>query len=113
MLPRTWETPPLFWQEAPKDLQCRLAFIDGDHCYEVVCKDIDNMERLLVPGGWICFDDAFTEYEGVNQAITDRVLKNSKFELCQQLTRKLFVARRQLKVVSSQTKLLTSYNIKQ
>jgi predicted O-methyltransferase YrrM len=85
-----------FLQEVPKDLQCRLAFIDGDHCYEAVCKDIENMERLLVPGGWICFDDAFTGYEGVNQAIIDKVLKNQKFELCQQLTRKLFVARRQL-----------------
>ena len=86
-----------FLQEAPKGLQCKLAFIDGDHCYAAVCNDIDNVEQILVPGGWICFDDAFTEYDGVNRAISDRILKNSQYDLHNQLTRKMFVAQRQSK----------------
>jgi predicted O-methyltransferase YrrM len=86
-----------FLQEAPEDLQCKLAFVDGDHCYDAVCRDIENMEKILVPGGWICFDDAFSTYDGVNRAITDRIINDSKYDLCQQLTRKMFVARRRLK----------------
>jgi hypothetical protein len=48
----------------------------------------------LLPGGWICFDDAFSHYDGVNRAIQDKVINSGRYELCQQMTRKLFVARR-------------------
>lgn len=73
--------------------RCRLAFLDGDHGYEAVCRDIENVERHLVPGGWITFDDAFTCYDGVDQAIRERIIDSGKYESCQQMTRKLFVAR--------------------
>ena len=71
----------------------RLAFIDGDHGYEAVCGDIKLTDSVLVPGGWICFDDAFTSYEGVNGAVKDLIIANPGYELGQQMTRKLFVAR--------------------
>jgi predicted O-methyltransferase YrrM len=83
-----------FAETAPSGLKCRVAFVDGDHSYAAVCEDIDRIERYLVPGGWICFDDAFSYYEGVNRAIRDRILGNPGYELAQQMTRKLFVARR-------------------
>lgn len=82
-----------FVKHAPEGLRCKLAFVDGDHGYNAVCNDILNIERYLVPGGWICFDDAFSSYEGVNQAITDKIINNAMYERCQQLTRKFFVAR--------------------
>ena len=72
----------------------RLAFIDGDHSYAGVCRDIDNVLPLLVPGGWLCFDDAFASYEGVDRAIRERVIDNPAMEPGVQLTRKLFVARK-------------------
>jgi hypothetical protein len=78
----------------PDSFRCRLVFLDGDHSYEGVCDDIENLERFLVPGGWICFDDAFSCYDGVNRAIEDRIINNHRFELGQQMTRKLFVARK-------------------
>jgi hypothetical protein len=84
----------MFLAQAPADFRCRLAFLDGHHGYEAVCRDIAAVESCLVPGGWICFDDAFTSYEGVNRAIEERILANPAFDHCQQLTRKLFVARR-------------------
>jgi hypothetical protein len=84
----------MFAGSAPGDLRCKLAFIDGDHGYRAVCQDIEDVERFLVPGGWICFDDAFSCYEGVNRAITDRIITSGDYQRCQQLTRKLFVARR-------------------
>ncbi len=87
-------TLDMFAQQAPKDFKCKLAFVDGDHSYDAVCKDIANIERFLVPGGWICFDDAFSVYDGVNKAITDKIINSTQYDLCQQLTRKFFVARR-------------------
>lgn len=78
----------------PQNFKCKLVFIDGDHSYAAVCQDIKNMEKYLVQGGWICFDDAFSYYEGVNQAIEDLVLNSGNYDLCQQMTRKFFVARK-------------------
>lgn len=83
-----------FTRNAPPDLRLRLAFIDGDHSFEAVCKDIETVEKFLLPGGWICFDDAFSSYEGVNQAIQAKILESGRYRLCQQLTRKFFVAQR-------------------
>jgi predicted O-methyltransferase YrrM len=71
----------------------KVIFIDGDHSYAAVCKDIKNMQDYLVEGGWICFDDAFTKYDGVTRAIEDLIIGNNRYEACQQLTRKFFVAR--------------------
>ena len=83
-----------FVQSVSQDFKCKLAFIDGDHGYEAVCRDIGNIKRYLVPGGWICFDDAFSTYDGVNHAIEECIINNTDFDLCQQMTRKLFVARK-------------------
>jgi predicted O-methyltransferase YrrM len=83
-----------FLKKAPPDFKCKLAFIDGDHGYEAVKRDIRDVEHVLIPGGWLCFDDAFTNSTGVDRAISELVLASSNYELAQQLTRKLFVARR-------------------
>ncbi len=83
----------MFFDHVPPGLKCRLAFIDGDHGRDAVIRDISLVEKSLVHGGWICFDDAFTTYEGVNQAITTKIIDNPNYDQCQQLTRKLFVAR--------------------
>lgn len=84
-----------FAKNGPKNFRCRLAFIDGDHGFDAVCRDIDQVEQYLSDGGWICFDDAFSVYDGVDRAITDRVIRRMDvYERATQLTRKLFVARR-------------------
>jgi predicted O-methyltransferase YrrM len=76
------------------DFRCKLAFIDGDHGYDAVTEDILFLKSRLVPGGWLCFDDAFSCYEGVDNAISDHVLADPAFDVRQQMTRKLFVARK-------------------
>lgn len=81
-------------KSVPSGFKCKLAFIDGDHSYDAVCNDIRNIEPYLVKGAWICFDDAFSHYDGVNSAIVDLIINNPRFELSQQMTRKLFIARR-------------------
>ena len=87
-------TLQMFAAAAPADLYCKLAFIDGDHGYDAVTADIRAVERFLVPGAWICFDDAFSCYAGVDRAIREHIIESGRYERCQQLTRKLFVARR-------------------
>jgi predicted O-methyltransferase YrrM len=82
-----------FLAAAPPGLRFRMAFIDGDHGYEAVREDIACVRERLVPGGWICFDDAFSGYEGVDRAIADMLADRGAFDFTQQLTRKLFVAR--------------------
>lgn len=83
-----------FLNAAPGGLRCKLAFIDGDHGYEAVKKDISLVERCLVPGGWLCFDDAFTTSTGVDRAIVERIVESSGYDVKLQVTRKMFVARR-------------------
>lgn len=76
------------------DFKCKFAFIDGDHDYEAVCYDIMNVDKYLVSGAWICFDDAFSSFKGVDRAIQNLIINNPRYYCCQQLTRKLFVAKR-------------------
>lgn len=76
------------------DFRCKLAFIDGDHSYDAVCLDIRNVQKFMAAGGWICFDDAFSSYDGVNRAIKDCVINNPAFDMGRQMTRKFFVARK-------------------
>ena len=93
VLPHRGDLASLLAKHGP-EFKCRLAFLDGDHGYEAVCDDIQNIDRHIVPGGWLCFDDAFTCYDGVSQAISKLILTNQTYECCQQMTRKLFVARK-------------------
>jgi predicted O-methyltransferase YrrM len=74
----------------------KLAFLDADHGYEGVCTDIRNAEQFLIKGGWICFDDAFSHYDGVDRAIIELVINSGRYEFCQQMTRKLFIARKKV-----------------
>ena len=83
-----------FLKTRPLARKFRLAFIDGDHGYDAVCADIRLVDRVLLPGGWICFDDAFTSYQGVDQAIEELIIANPVYDLGHQMTRKLFVARK-------------------
>jgi predicted O-methyltransferase YrrM len=70
-----------------------MAFLDGDHDYDAVCADIGAVEPFLLPGAWLCFDDAHTSYEGVSRAIGDRILRSGRYVPARQITRKLFAAR--------------------
>jgi predicted O-methyltransferase YrrM len=87
-------TSTTFRHSAPNSLRCKLAFIDGDHGYEAVRNDIQNVEDLLLPGGWICLDDAFTVNRGIDRAISELIIDSGNYECCCQLTRKLFVAKK-------------------
>lgn len=83
-----------FATKSETQIKIRMAFIDGDHSFKSVCEDIENVEKLLLSGGWICFDDAFSAYDGVNKAIEEKIILSGRYDFYQQITRKLFVARK-------------------
>ena len=72
----------------------RLIFLDGDHSYEAVVNDIYYSIQSLNPGGWLVFDDAFSHYVGVDNAINELIINNPLFVNCVQLTRKCFAAQK-------------------
>lgn len=83
-----------FAAQAQPSFRCRLLFIDGDHGYQAVKADIATLTPFLAPGGWLCFDDAFSGYEGVDRAITELVVDNPAYDIKRQMTRKCFAARK-------------------
>jgi predicted O-methyltransferase YrrM len=87
-------TAATFAARTRPSFRCRLIFIDGDHGYDAVREDITRLTPFLVPGGWICFDDAFSSYEGVDRAITELVLADPSYDVKRQMTRKCFAARK-------------------
>jgi len=87
-------TTETFAAQVPSDFRCRLIFLDGDHGAGAVEDDLRRLLPYLVAGGWICFDDAFSVYEGVDRAIRTRILGNPGFDITRQMTRKCFAARK-------------------
>lgn len=84
-----------FRAKAPADLRCRMAFIDGDHGTEAVCRDVAAVEPFCSEGALICFDDAFSGHSPqVDRAIRERIIDNPRYHMTAQITRKLFIARR-------------------
>ena len=74
-----------------------LAFLDGDHDYRAVADDIRDITPLLLPGAWLCLDDAYSVYPGVDQAIEENIVSRPDlWDMSFQATRKMFVARRSL-----------------
>lgn len=82
-----------FLKSRDAGFRCKLAFIDGSHDAADVRADLKAVERIFVPGAWVCFDDAFSSAAGVDEVIRADVLSNPAYTDAQQLTRKLFVAR--------------------
>ena len=77
-----------------EDQKYRLVFLDGDHSYNHVIEEIRSIQGLISSGGWLCFDDAFTSYTGVDAAITEGIINSEHFKNCHQITRKMFIAQK-------------------
>lgn len=58
-----------------------LLFIDGDHEFAGVEADFLNYAPLIVPGGFIVFDDANSTYPGILKCIEKHVKSNPNYEI--------------------------------
>lgn len=74
------------------DLKCRMVFIDAGHEYEAVHADILNADKVLAPGGWICLDDAFTCFPGVDRAIIELLIDNPRYSIGYNIARRMYTA---------------------
>lgn len=50
-----------------------FAYIDGDHTYEVSKRDFINLDKFLLPGGYVVFDDSAdsSSYVGIKKLIQE------------------------------------------
>lgn len=82
----------IFIKSLPNDFKCKLVYIDGEHSSQAVKTDIVSLKNHIVENGIICFDDAFSGYLGVDEAIEKLVINSGEFYSFVKLTRKLFIA---------------------
>ena len=61
------------------DGEVGLLFVDSDHSYEGVCRDIGAWAPRVTPDGVMAFHDANTEHWGVAKAIRDRLLATARY----------------------------------
>lgn len=59
----------------PQSMDC--IFIDGDHTYDGVKKDIVNYHKIVKPGGLLVFDDYSEYFPGVVMAVDEFVAHNN------------------------------------
>lgn len=63
-------------EAAPDIPECALLFIDGDHTYEAVSRDIELYLPKLRMGGMVVFHDVTAGDPGVPRAIDDHVMSH-------------------------------------
>jgi predicted O-methyltransferase YrrM len=82
-----------FFAGPGRDHHYGMVFIDGEHSYDAVSRDMDDATARLASGGTLCMDDAFTSYDEVTRAIRQRIDgSTSPFRQPVRVTRKLFAA---------------------
>lgn len=72
----------VFGQRAQLGGPISFAYVDGGHDYEVAHLDFVNVDRFLLPGGLILFDDSAEDsiWEGVRRVIED-VRRTKRYEV--------------------------------
>ena len=60
--------------ELPKGIKADMVFLDGDHRYPTVIKDIDKAKKLLKPNGLMCGHDyGHPLWWGVKKAVDENL----------------------------------------
>jgi len=57
----------------------RMAFIDGDHTYDGVKKDVFALSDMIVENGYLCFHDYSNSFPGVVRAVDELVIKSDNY----------------------------------
>lgn len=68
-------------EQAARELdgEVGLLFVDSDHSYEGVCRDIHVWSPRIAPDGVMAFHDAATEEWGVARAIREKLLATKRY----------------------------------
>lgn len=57
-----------------------FAYIDGDHSYEAARRDFENIDRYLLPGGFILLDDSASGSSFGSAKWVQEVIKTKKYK---------------------------------
>ena len=82
------------WRELQTNPDISLLFIDADHSYEAVARDIAAWERYVVDGGTIALHDASTPDCGVAKAVYHHLAGRQGFTNFRQVGSTVFCERR-------------------
>lgn len=74
-------TPDVFGRQAQLGGGLAFAYIDGNHTYEYAKRDWQNVDRFLVPGGLVLFDDSASHLEFGVYPVTRELRSNPRYEL--------------------------------
>jgi predicted O-methyltransferase YrrM len=58
-----------------------FCYIDGNHQYEYVKRDFENVHKYLEPGGFLLFDDSADGVQVGSAKLMNEVIKHSDYEL--------------------------------
>lgn len=58
-----------------------FAYIDGNHTYDYALRDFENVDKLLVPGGFILFDDSADYTNWGSKKVAQQAAKSGKYEV--------------------------------
>jgi predicted O-methyltransferase YrrM len=72
----------------------RLLFLDGEHTYPALSRDLELYADLVAPGGVIVFDDYSVEFPGVVEAVQEFLRSNTAFGQPVQTLKQLVIHRR-------------------
>lgn len=75
------ELQDLFGRDVRLGGPIALAYIDGDHSYEQSRRDFENIDRHMVPGGFIIFDDSADWTDWGSHYVAKEAARLSNYEL--------------------------------
>ena len=68
-----------FMAQQEGHVQFRMVFIDGDHTYQGVKKDIEALSGSVAKGGYMCFHDYCQSFPGVVKAVDELIFSSSQY----------------------------------
>lgn len=74
-------TKDLFGQETQMGVPLSFAYIDGDHSYEYVKRDFNNVDKYLLESGFILFDDSMDEMSFGSAIFMKEMKENKNYQL--------------------------------
>ena len=72
-------TSSAFAESIQSGTKFRMIFIDADHSYEGVSRDIFSLVNLLIDDGIFCFHDYSKGFPGVLKAVNEHIISSKDF----------------------------------
>jgi len=71
----------LFGGKFKAEGQISFAYIDGNHKYDFAKKDFLNVDKLLIKGGYILFDDSADYTNWGSKLVAQEAVKSGKYKV--------------------------------